>query len=257
MKEGNNMQKPVSVTFKWVKSAVKALYPTPTAVGKENLPDEPCIIVGNHSQIHGPIVSEIFLEPSGYTWCVGKMMHKKEVPEYVYDDFWPKKAKGTEWFYRLLSRIIAPISEFIFSNANTIGVYNDTRILSTFRQTVRALNDGKNVTIFPEYHEPNNNILCCIRQNFVDVARIYYKKTGKSLSFVPMYIAPKLKKYYFARPIKYDPNNGIEQEKQRISAYVTEQITLIARSLPRHKVVPYENIPKREYPFNREDADKN
>ena len=26
---------------------------------------------------------------------------------------------------------------------------------------------------------------------FIDIAKLYYKKTGKELSFVPMYIAPE------------------------------------------------------------------
>jgi hypothetical protein len=33
-----------------------------------------------------------------------------------------------------------------------------------------------------------------------------------------------------------------------------ESITQIAFDLPRHRVIPYRNIPKKEYPFNKEES---
>ena len=38
--------------------------------------------------------------------------------------------------------------------------------------------------------------------------------------------------------------------EERICSYLMKEITEIARGLPKHTVVPYRNIPKKEYPFN-------
>ena len=67
---------------------------------------------------------------------------------------------------------------------------------------------------------------------------------------MPMYLAPKLKKAYFGKPIRYDSTQPIAAERERICKELMEGITAIAESLPEHIVVPYPNIPKKEYRTN-------
>jgi len=238
--------------FRLIRWLVKLFYPVIRPVGTENLPEEACIIVGNHSQMNGPIACELYAPGQPYIWCAGEMMQLKEVPAYAYRDFWSGKPKGIRWFYKLLSYIIAPLSVSIFNNARTIGVYHDTRILSTFKATIEKLAGGTSVVIFPEHAVPHNHILCQFQTRFVDVAKLYRKRTGKNIRFVPMYLAPALKAMYFGEPVTFDPDAPIEQERERICAYLSEAITRMAVSLPEHRVVPYCNIPKKEYPSNKE-----
>lgn len=243
-------EKKVSPLFKCVKWLVKVFYIKMDVEGTENLPDEPVIVVGNHTQMNGPVACELYFPGKRYTWCAGQMMKLNEVPAYAYQDFWSGKPKYSRWFYKLLSYVIAPLSVLIFNNANTIAVYRDTRILSTFRNTVTALQDGANVVIFPEHGEKYNHILYDFQDRFIDIARIYYKKTGKELAFVPLYIAPALKKMYLGSPIRFCADKPIEQERDRIREYLMTEITAIACRLPQHTVVPYRNIPKKDYPSN-------
>lgn len=237
--------------FKIIRKLVEIFYIKIELIGNENLKDEPLIIVGNHCQIHGPIACELYLPENCYTWCAGEMMKLKEVPPYAYKDFWSQKPKLTRPFYRLLSYLIAPLSVLIFNNARAIPVYRDMRILSTFKSTVKKLSEGKSVVIFPECNEKNNNILYKFQENFIEVAKLYHKKTGKEISFVPLYIAPNLKKMYLGKPTIFCHDSPISEEKKRICEYITQQITEIAQSLPIHTVVPYRNISKRLYPLNK------
>ncbi len=240
----------VSPMYKLVKWLVWVFYPKMEAGGVENLPQEPAIIVGNHSQMNGPIACELYFPGQRYTWTAGQMMHWKEVPAYAFQDFWAWKPRYTHWFYKLLSYIITPLSVLVFNNAQTIGVYRDSRIISTFKNTVKRLCEGKHVVVFPEHDEPHNHIVCQFQDKFIDVARLYYKKTGKALSFVPLYIAPNLKKMYLGKPTVFCPDAPMDQERQRISNYLMDAITEIACSLPEHTVVPYRNISKKQYPSN-------
>ncbi len=239
-----------SFLFKIIKGIVKFFYPKITVEGTENLPDEPVIVVGNHTQMHGPIACELYFPGNRYTWCAGQMMHLKEVPEYAFQDFWSQKPKWTHPFYKLLSYIIAPLSVCIFNNAKTIGVYRDARIISTFKNTVNRLCEGASVVVFPEHDVKYNNIVYEFQDKFIDIAKLYYKKTGKELAFAPMYIAPNLKKMYLGKPIRFCAANTMDEERSRICQYLMDEITRIARSLPEHTVVPYRNIPKKEYPSN-------
>lgn len=236
--------------FRAIRWLVKVFYPKIEVSGAENLPDESAVIVGNHSQMNGPIACELYFPKNSYTWCAGQMMKLREVPAYAFQDFWSGKPEYIRWFYKLLSYIIAPLSVCIFNNANTIGVYHDTRIISTFKQSMSKLCEGANIIIFPEHNEDYNNIICNFQDRFIDIAKLYYKKTGIELKFVPMYIAPELKTMYFGKPVRFCSSNSIEDERRRICDYLMKEITNIACSLPEHTVVPYRNISRKYYKSN-------
>lgn len=245
-------KKKTTILFKIIKALIRLFYGKMEVIGLENLPDNNTIIVANHCQMNGPIAGELFMSENCYIWCAGEMMNFKEVPKYAFKDFWSQKSKWTQPFYKLVSYMIAPLSVCIFNNARTIAVYHDMRIKSTFKDTLQMLQDGANILIFPEKDEKHNNILYRFQERFIDVAKLYYKKTGISLTFVPMYIAPKLKKIYIGKGIVFDNENNIDEGRKKISAYLSDEITRIARELPLHTVVPYRNIPKRYYLTNKD-----
>ena len=244
-------EKKTSVFYKIIKWCVKVCYPEIQVEGVEHLPDEPVIIVGNHCQMNGPIVGELYVPGEPYIWCAGEMMHLKDVPAYAFRDFWSQKPKWTHPLYKLLSYIIAPLSVCVFHNARTIGVYHDTRILSTFKNTVKTLQEGRSVVIFPEHDVKHNHIVYDFQDKFIDIAKLYYKKTGKELAFVPMYIAPKLRKLCLGKPVRFCAAEPMDVERSRICNALMNDITAIAEALPEHTVVPYRNIPQKDYPTNR------
>ena len=177
-------------------------------------------------------------------------MSLREVPDYAFSDFWSQKPRYLHPFFRLLSYLIAPLSVLIFNNAHTIAVRRDARILSTFKETVACLKNGESIVIFPEHDVKYNNIVYEFQENFIDVARLYYKRTGKELLFVPMYVAPKLRSVHLGKPVRFDSSNDISDERKRLCRHLADAITDIAVSLPPHIVVPYRNISKKFYPSN-------
>lgn len=245
-------KKKTSVLFKIIKFLIRLFYGKMELVGTENLPQNNAILVGNHCQMNGPIAGELFMDDNCYIWCAGQMMKLEEVPEYAFTDFWSQKPRWTHPFYKMLSHLIAPLSVCIFNNARTIAVYHDMRVMSTFKDTIKLLQKGANILIFPEKDEKHNNILYQFQENFIDVAKLYYKKTGICLTFVPIYIAPAFRKMYIGKGVSYIPENQIEDERKRISHYLSNEITEIARNLPPHTVVPYRNVGRKHYLSNKD-----
>ncbi len=241
-----------SCLFSFIRKIIYWIYPKYRVEGEE-IPKEPVILVGNHAQIHGPLGCEFFFPERTYSWCAGQMMNLKEVPEYAFRDFWSQKPKWTHLFYKMVSYLIAPLSVLIFNHARTVPVYRDGRIMTTFRESLRLLDRGKSLVIFPEQDKKMNHIIYDFQKNFIDIAGMYHRKTGKDISFVPFYIAPELRKIVIGKPILFSPENGKEEERERIRQYLMEEITSMAEELPRHKVVPYRNIPKKEYPYNKKE----
>lgn len=243
-------EKKPSLLYRFIKLCVKAAYPRMEAVGADDLPDEPVIVVANHCQMNGPIACELYFPGKRYTWCAGQMMHLKEVPQYAFQDFWSQKPRWTRPFYKLLSYIIAPLSVCVFNNADTIGVYKDARILSTFKNTVSRLCEGASVVVFPEHDVKYNHIVYEFQDKFIEIARLYYKKTGKELAFVPMYITPNLRKMYIGKPIRFRAGESMDAQREAICTYLMDAVTALAVQAPEHTVVPYRNIPKKDYPSN-------
>ncbi len=245
-----NKQKKKPLLFKIIIYLLRIFSPKMEIVGDENLPDDSCVIIGNHAQIYGPIACELYFSDDYHTWCAAPMMKLKEVPSYAYQDFWAQKPKFLRPFFKLASYIIAPLSVLLFNNARTIAVYRDNRVLRTFRETIAMLQAQNTVVIFPEHDKKHNNIIYDFQEGFVDVARFYYKRTGKELYFVPLYIAPKLKKMCLGKPVRFSAGAPVGQERRRICDCLMNEITHIARSLPEHTVIPYRNISKHLYPKN-------
>ena len=246
--EGKKRKNPL---YRFIKWSVSLFYKKRKVIGIENLPQEPSLIIGNHAQMHGPLYCELYFPTPKKVWCIGEMLKMKEVPAYAYKDFWSYKPKWSKWFYKILSYLIAPVFSFILSHADTIGVYKDARVISTFKATTKALKEGDNVVIFPERAEDYNEILCEFQTRFVDVAKLYYKQSGKRVSFVPMYHAASIKTVIFGKPIEYDPEMEMEAQRAKICEYLKEEITRLAKELPQHKVVPYKNIKKKDYPYSK------
>ena len=250
MKNKNKNKKPFM--FRFFKGLVRVFYMKREFIGLDNLPKEPSIIISNHAQMNGPISMELFFPSKRKIWCIGEMMNIKEVPNYAFQDFWSKKPRYIRWLYRIISYLIAPVG-YLLKNADTIAVYKDSRIITTFKETVQELNNGCNVIIFPESVAEYNHIVNDFQDKFIDVAKLYYKKYNKELYFVPMYNAAKLKKIVIGKPIKFDHTLDMTTQREVICSYLKEVITKLAIELPPHRVVPYLNIKKRKYPLNKKE----
>ncbi len=247
-KKLDNKYRKKGIIYKICAFFIKFSYKKNEYIGLENLPSKPCIVAGNHAQLHGPINAELYFPTKKLIWCDGPMMNKKEFPNYADNNFFGGRPSV---FQKFLIKIITPIVASVFKSADALAVYRDMRIMKTYKATTDVLEEGVNVVILPECPEEFNEITNKFNEYFVDVARFYYKHTGKELEFVPMYYAKELKKTLFGKPIKFDAKAPIESERKRICEYLMGEITALAKTLPPHKVIPFNNVKKKDYKMSK------
>ena len=161
--------KKTTLIYRILRWLVWLFYPKTKVAGTEHLPREASVVVGNHTQMNGPIIAELYFPGKNYTWCAGEMMHWREVPSYAYADFWSFKPRWQRPFFKLLSYLITPLSVLLFNNARTIPVYHDARLLTTYRASIEKLQEGFSVVIFPEMNRRYNNILYEFQDKFIDL----------------------------------------------------------------------------------------
>ena len=239
------------VVFRIFKFFARLFYKKTEIIGLDKAHTNDVIFVANHAQLNGPIIGELFMPENCYIWANGQMVRAREVPKYAMEDFFPYKRGLTRPFYKLASYLLAPLLPCIINNARAIPVFRDARIVSTLKNTVRHLSEGNTILIFPECHEKRNNIVNEFQKNFVEVARLYHRRFKRTISFVPMYIAPDLGKVYVGEGISFDPLSDPSCEKERIVNYLMSSITAMGRSLPEHTVVPFDNISRKQYITNK------
>lgn len=248
-KLGKSNKKPKKKLFyRIVRKIVIAFYGKVVFNKLENVPSEPCVIVGNHAKVHGPLMGEGRFPLEKCIWCDAPMFDRKEFPKYAYANFLGGKPSR---FMRLMVRIINPLITYLVKNADTLPVYRDMRVMQTYRASVTALEGGQNLLIFPECPTVKNDIVNVFNEYFVDVARFYYKKTNKELQFVPSYYAVGLRTVEFGKPIKFDATAPIDEERKRICAYLEDAMTEIAKSMPSHIVIPFHSVPKDQLKKNK------
>lgn len=248
-KQYKQKKKRKGLLFKTIAGIVSLFYGKVNIEGLDNIPDEPCVIVGNHAQMHGPVSAELKTPFRRYTWCIGNMLHIREFPKYAYKEFWGNKPKCIRWLFKIFAYMITPLAVYVFRNADVIGVYKDGRAMSTFKHSLRALEGGYNIVLFPECHKPHNNIINEFEEGFASLGRLYHRYLGKDLTFVPMYNAPDLKTIVYGKPIRYSECN---RNSKKLAEYLKNEITRLATNLPLHRVVPYDNIPKKKYPISKQ-----
>lgn len=236
--------------FRILEKVVKLFFGKTEFMDIDKIPNEPCFIIANHSQLYSPIACQLDFPTKKVIWATGEVTNTKDFPKYAQTVFWGSKPKWTKWFYKIISYLLAPIFAYVTSNADVLPVYRDARMLSTFKLTVETIHNGTNVVIFPESPVEFNQIVNEFNDKFVDAARFYYTKYKKELYFVPMYNAAKLKKARFGTPIKYDSTLPIEEQRKIICDYLKNEITALGEGFPLHKVVPFNNINKKDYKNN-------
>ena len=76
----------------------------------------------------------------------------------------------------------------------------------------------------------------------MDVAKLYYKRTGKRAAFVPMYLAPALRQLHIGTPVIFNPEAPMAEERKRICEEMAKAIT--ARAFPSTPSFPTKTCPR-------------
>lgn len=196
--------------------------------------DNPTVFLCNHGELYGPIVAMLFMPVPVRPWTISEMsVHKDEVAEYVYrftisrQKWLPKKLQMP------VARLIGPLSVWVMKQLETIPVFRNkvTKLMTTFRMSVEALEAGDNLLIFPENPDADAEKAGYKREGvgeffegFVLLAQMYYRKTGKCCRFQPMFGHKNMRTLTFCPPVMYEPDNNPEQERARIVDYARSEM---------------------------------
>ncbi len=220
----------------------KAIYPHRDVVYEIEPPeDETAVYICNHSGAIGPATMAMYFDRPARPWIIHYMFKKDTLHNFIFHNFLFGRASKHKFLMRwIVGDFITQALPPLLKDFDPIIVHmNSTKIVATFKESVKALLNGQNIYIFGESWEKFSRFINHLQDGYVYIAKMLYKQTGKLLKFYPLYTGNKLKTINVGAPIEFDPNNDFEAEKKRISSYLENKITEIGESLPEHDPVPF------------------
>jgi len=196
--------------------------------------DIPCIFVCNHGEIYGPIVTNLYVPYSFRPWVTYEMLEKQTITNRICDC----SLQNPGPFMRfIVGRIAAPFLAWVMRSVDSIPVYHDNprKLMQTFRETTIAMEAGDNILLFPENPDTARNHryeraggVSEFFTGFTMIGQLYYNKTGKCPQFIPLYADKKKRTITFGTPTRYNPENPVNEEKERLCKYLRDEMLRLA-----------------------------
>lgn len=170
------------------------------------LPDyieDVAIYLGNHSAKSGPMTYELRFPKYYVPWGAHEMLgNYKSRFRYLRDVFYIQKQHMHKFPASLKAGFEAIFSKMIYKGMRLIGTYRDQRMMETIKQSVKILEEGTAIMLFPEdSSEGYKEILTGFFPGFVMLADRYYKKHGIDLPVYPIYYSRKKNKMVIGHPL--------------------------------------------------------
>lgn len=193
----------------------------------------PILFLGNHLEVLGPILCAFWFPVPVRFWSISKMMDEKgKVRDYIYTNTFSRVSWLPDFAARLVSSFLGYLSVKVLGQLECIPVYHDSpmKLRETVRTSIEALEAGDNLMIFPESMDTRYVLegIGKLSPGFVMLAAAYWKKTGKRLRMIPVYMNKREKTMQFGTIITYNPDEPFADEQKRIIRETERQIFTMA-----------------------------
>jgi len=193
----------------------------------------PTIFIANHQGSYGPVTAMASLPQPVYPWVTHEITDLALCPKYIENDFVKPEVHLRPPVSSLLSRLIGRICVALMTDLHAIPVYkNSRRIAETIAMSVRLLEQGKRILIFPEI--PNriiNEIVNEFDTGFINIARLFFERTARIVSFFPVAVNRGRMALHLGAPVRFNPLAPFRQEKVRIKRELVERICEMYREM--------------------------
>ena len=187
--------------------------------GKKNVrkDDEARVFVANHYEIYGPFIAVLRFPFKFRPWAIDKMCNPNSIEEQMSIGFYNNYKWLPKWIKFIIVKSAKRLVLFAIRFFRPIPVSRDNirANLKTIQQSTEVLESKKSIFIFPERNAVKEGV-GEFMSGFEHLGKYYYQKTGKRISFYPVFISKKNHSMYIEEPLIFNPDNDPNLEKSRI-----------------------------------------
>lgn len=222
------------IVYNLILRLVKIRLKKPEIKGVELIePDDAAIFVSNHQGFFGPLVLISYVDFNYVPWVTHEIMDSKLCREYLRKDFVEPVMHIKAPFSSFVSSALSPICISIMNHIGAIPVYKMNRnIMITMEKSVEALENGRNLLIFPEI--PDQPLTKCMNKldtGYINIAKEFAGKNYELISFYPICVNKRKNIVTIGKKIDFEASKPFGREKQKINRYLSKSInTMFAMS---------------------------
>lgn len=195
-------------------------------------PDEPAVFICNHGELYGPLSAAVGMPFDFRPWINSPVLSKTEAYDFVFENSMKNNRSLPDFLKVGIAEICRLLGTWALNSYNPIPVSKTSisALRETLDKSVEALTEGDNILIFPENPQAENdgkynkNGLSAISGGFAHVAKNYFRKTGKILTFYPMFTDKHTHTITFGKAIEFNPDNPPAVEKERLVSLITSSM---------------------------------
>ena len=213
--------------FECVRYCVRPFLKVRETVYAEPVGEEPVIFLANHLGAVGPMymAATFPLRDQVAIWCNEGMMDEKLIVEYVRGDWWwHPESKLAPLYSATIPYIARLIVPKVLRSAPTIAVCRDARVMTTMRQSIKALKEGKHLVIFPELPTGHGEHAEQLQMGWINLVSMYNKATGKNIRMIPVFIDESSGTFNVCKGITADPEIPVKEQADSIERYIAAGI---------------------------------
>lgn len=191
---------------------------------EEPLIDEPAVFICNHAGAMGPLNMSVKFPLAGKLrlWCNEGIMNRKTCPDYIRHDFWWRpESRLAPFFSAVIPPVVSLLLPPILRSAPTIPVYHDARIIRTMRLSIRAMEAGEHMVIFPEIPDGFQSHAEEISTGWMTLCAMWYRKTGKNTRLYPVHIDYRKHVFHVCAPLVFDGSRPMEEQEKPLADALT------------------------------------
>ncbi len=164
-----------------------------------------CIFIGNHNSTGGPVNYSLYMAGKLMPWAAHQMTEGyRSRWRYSYHVFYRQKLKYGKIKSFILATLLAFFAPLAYNAVGVIPVYYDLRAFSTFKNSIKCLENDVPVFIFPENSDDGyKEVIEELRPGFLKLSQLYFNKHGVDLPIFTMYYNRKPKKIIIGKPMYY------------------------------------------------------
>ncbi len=178
--------------------------------------EEPTIILSNHVGTSAPLAWELYGNLPFRFWGASEM-NDSLISLYKYQTkvYYHEKKHWNLHLARLFCIIASPLTYMFYRGINLISTYHDMRFKKTVADSIKTLDEGKSVIIFPEISDKGYlDVLEGFHQGFTVLGSILLKK-GKDVPITVAYYKKNEKRYIVDQPVMLSDifKEGVSREE--------------------------------------------
>ncbi len=180
--------------FRFLKKIMRLFIKRSEFIYLGNKIDKPTIILSNHEGTSAPLAWELYGNLPFRFWGASEMnsglaaLYKYQTRIYYHE-----KKHWNLHLARLFCLLASPLTYIFYKGLNLISTYHDIQFRKTLSESVKCLEEGKSVIIFPEISDkgyldvlegfhPGFTMLASVllrKKTDVQITTAYYKKSEK------------------------------------------------------------------------------